>query len=227
MPSKLGWSPPVIHFRFGTNSVEKVMRGEKLVTRRPYTDTNIHYFRKMVGRIVRLYEGGRWVHAVIVNVYSQRLGEVSEEDARMEGFRSLEEFKSVWRSIYGGFSPEERVVVIEFVPYGCWRFEPSRRTVDIEGVRAPLCRHSEGREEVDRGCAFCWLLPIEWCGNCVHLELRGSRRFCRAMGFEAEIRRLRLNPRISRSCEMYGRRIPLPVLRGFAKLRSAGVNEVR
>ena len=221
------WSPPVIHFRFGTNTVDKVLRGEKLATRRPYTDTNVHYFRKMIGRIVRLYEGGKWVHAVVTNVYSQRLGDMTDEDAKLEGFESLEEFKSVWRTIYGGFNPEELVVVIEFVPYGCWRFEPSRKSIEIEGVRAPLCKHRGERKSIDRGCAFCWLLPMEWCGNCVHLEVRGSRRFCRAMGFETEIPRLRLNPHIHRSCEMYRRRVPPVVVKGFEKLRSLGVDEVR
>jgi len=220
------WEPPTIHFRYGTSSVEKVLRGEKLATRRPYTDTNVFYFEKLVGKIVRLYEGGKHAYAVVTNVYVQRLGDVSDEDARKEGFPSLEEFKRVWREIYGSFNPEQRVVVIEFVPYGCWRFKPSRKKIAIEGVEAPLCGYPEEEGELGRGCAFCWLSPVEWCGNCKNLRVVGSKRLCTAMGMEVEIPRLRVKLGTKRKCEFYSRNVPRVVEEGFRKLRKRGISRI-
>ncbi len=219
------WDPPTIHFRYGTNSVEKAWRGEKLATRRPYTDTNVFYFSKLVGRIVRLYEGGKYVYAVVTDVYTQKLGEVTDDDARKEGFSSLEEFKKVWREIYGSFQPDQRVVVIEFVPYGCWRFVPSRSKVVISSVEAPLCRFAE-EEGIGRGCAFCWLLPTEWCGNCAYLRISGGKRVCLALGMDVEISRLRVKLGVKRSCEFYRRNIPTVVEKGFRKLAEKGVSKV-
>ncbi|NPA96664.1 MAG: ASCH domain-containing protein [Crenarchaeota archaeon] len=221
------WDPPTIHFRLGTGSVEKAERGLKLATRRPYTDTNIYYFRRLVGRIVRLYEGGKYTHAVITDVYIQRLGEMSDEDARAEGFSDLESFRRVWSEIYGSFNPEQRVVVISWVPYGCWRFYPSNKRISISGVEAPLCSYVD-REGLGRGCSFCWLSPVEWCGNCRNLRVtRGGRRLCRALGEAVEVRSLRVNPRVQRRCEFYARSIPRVVERGFERLRSKGVKIVK
>jgi len=212
----------VIHFRSGTGAIEKIERFEKTVTRRPFTDTNVFYFKKLVGKIVKMYEGGKYVPALIVDVRRERLGDLSDRDARAEGFRNLEEFRSVWRSIYGGFSPDQLVVAIEFVGYGCWRFEPGKRVV-VEGVEIPLCRGVKRGRELDRRCLFCWLSPAQWCGTCKHLEVRGSKRVCRALG-EALIDRLERVP--SYGCQLYERRIPQPVQRALAKLRSAGVERI-
>ncbi len=51
----------------------------------------------------------------ILRVFRQRLGEVSEEEARKEGFASLEEFREKWISINGSWNSEEEVVAYEFV----------------------------------------------------------------------------------------------------------------
>jgi len=213
----------VIHFRSGTGAVEKIERLEKTVTRRPFTDTNIYYFRKLVGKIVRMYEGGKYVPALVVDVRIEKLGDLRDRDAREEGFRNLEEFRSVWRTIYGGFSPEQRVVAIEFVGYGCWRFEPGKRVV-IDGIEVPLCRGFRHGRDLDRRCLFCWLSPVQWCGNCRHLEQRGSRRVCRALGEGVAIERLRRVP--SYGCQLYERRVPQPVRTALAKLRSLGIERV-
>jgi len=50
----------------------------------------------------------------ITKVYPQKLCDVSEEEARKEGFSSLEEFRDAWIRINGSWEPEMIVTVYEF-----------------------------------------------------------------------------------------------------------------
>lgn len=87
--------------------VEKVLKGEKTATRRNgrYAD---------VGEIMTL-QGKDFV---VENVYSQSLGELTEENARQEGFASLEDYKQSILSIHPGMPwvPQMKVWVHEFRP---------------------------------------------------------------------------------------------------------------
>jgi len=87
--------------------VEKVLSGEKTATRRNgrYAD---------VGEIMTL-QGKDFV---VENVYSQSLGELTEENARQEGFASLEDYKQSILSIHPGMPwvPQMKVWVHEFRP---------------------------------------------------------------------------------------------------------------
>jgi hypothetical protein len=87
--------------------VEKVLTGEKTATRRNgrYAD---------VGEIMTL-QGKDFV---VENVYSQSLGELTEENARQEGFASLEDYKQSILSIHPGMPwvPQMKVWVHEFRP---------------------------------------------------------------------------------------------------------------
>lgn len=47
-------------------------------------------------------------------VRKQRLREMTEGDARREGCASLDEFKEVWRRVYGEWNPDEEVYVAGF-----------------------------------------------------------------------------------------------------------------
>jgi hypothetical protein len=87
--------------------VEKVLAGKKTATRRNgrYAD---------VGEIMTL-EGQDFV---VENVYSQSLGELTDEHARQEGFESLEDYKQSILSMHPGMPwlPQMRVWVHEFSP---------------------------------------------------------------------------------------------------------------
>jgi len=50
----------------------------------------------------------------ITKVYSQKLGDVSEEEARKEGFSSREEFRDAWIRINGSWDSDIVVTVYEF-----------------------------------------------------------------------------------------------------------------
>ncbi|MGG3561500.1 ASCH domain-containing protein [Neobacillus rhizosphaerae] len=87
--------------------VKKVLAGEKTATRRNgrYADP---------GEIMTL-EGRQFV---VDKVYSQSLGELTDEDAHREGFNNVEEYKQSILSIHPGMPwlPQMRVWVHEFSP---------------------------------------------------------------------------------------------------------------
>jgi N4-acetylcytidine amidohydrolase len=85
--------------------IQKVLEGKKTATRRNgrYAD---------VGEVMTL-EGQEFV---VERVYSQSLGELTDENARQEGFDSLEDYKQSILSIHPGMPwvPQMRVWVHEF-----------------------------------------------------------------------------------------------------------------
>lgn len=85
--------------------VQKVLNGEKTATRRNgrYAD---------VGEIMTL--NGK--DFVVEKVYSQSLGELTDEHARQEGFATVEDYKQSILSIHPGMPwlPQMRVWVHEF-----------------------------------------------------------------------------------------------------------------
>lgn len=85
--------------------IEKVLAGQKTATRRNgrYAD---------IGEIMTL--NGR--EFIVERVYSQSLGELTDEHARQEGYESVEEYKQSILSIHPGMPwlPQMRVWVHEF-----------------------------------------------------------------------------------------------------------------
>jgi hypothetical protein len=96
---------------FKKGLIDMVISGRKTQTRR---------LHKNVLKVGRIYSVKRsWYkntdqYIQITKVYSQKLGDVSEEEARKEGFGSLDEFRDVWIRINGGWDPEMEVTVYEF-----------------------------------------------------------------------------------------------------------------
>lgn len=96
---------------FKRDLLEKVMEGRKTQTRRTHKQ-QWHVGRTYGIRSTR-FEKSR-ARITIIRRYSQRLGDVTEEEARKEGFRSLEEFKREWARIYGPWNPDQQVTAYEF-----------------------------------------------------------------------------------------------------------------
>jgi len=93
----------------------KILSGEKTASRRP--------MERKRGR--RVYEVGEKVgirngyvkpkaHVVITRRYRQKIGNMTDEDAKKEGFKDLEEFKRVWKRLYGKWNPNRVIWVYEF-----------------------------------------------------------------------------------------------------------------
>ena len=89
----------------------KVLSGEKTQTRRKRRP-NVK-----VGGEYRLRKGYSWLQTriTVTDLRRQRLGEVTPDDVRKEGFDSLEEFKEAWVGIYEGWDPDQMVWVVDFV----------------------------------------------------------------------------------------------------------------
>lgn len=89
------------------SDVKKVLEGEKTATRRNgrYADP---------GEIMTL-EGKQFV---VERVYSQSLGELTDDDARREGYPTVEEYKQSILAYHPGMPwlPQMRVWVHEFRP---------------------------------------------------------------------------------------------------------------
>lgn len=89
------------------DDVEKVIAGKKTATRRNgrYAD---------IGEIMELKKH----RFVVERVYRQKLGDVTDEDARREGFENLEAYKQSILSLHPGMEwlPHMKVWVHEFSP---------------------------------------------------------------------------------------------------------------
>lgn len=96
---------------FKKELLDLVLSGRKTQTRR------LHSRLLRVGHIYaiqvsRVESTGYYIK--ITNVYQQRLGDVSEDEAAKEGFDNLEEFKETWIRISGSWDSEMKVVVYDF-----------------------------------------------------------------------------------------------------------------
>ena len=100
---------------FKRTLLEKIIAGEKTATRRPT--------ERKPGR--RVFEVGERVgvrngyvkfkaYITIVRRYRQKLGDMTDEDARKEGCKDLEDFKRIWKKIYRKWNPRKVVWVYEF-----------------------------------------------------------------------------------------------------------------
>jgi len=54
------------------------------------------------------------VEILITRRWQERLGDISPEDVKKEGYETLEDFKKAWTDIYGSWNPDDIVWVYEF-----------------------------------------------------------------------------------------------------------------
>lgn len=96
---------------FKKQYIDQIMRGEKTTTRRasrPMVKPDgiyrirTDFFNYLPDRIR------------VSRVYTQRLGDMTDEDAHKEGTASLEEFRREWAGIYDSWDGDRRVWVVEF-----------------------------------------------------------------------------------------------------------------
>jgi len=96
---------------FKKRYVRQIIRGEKTATRRaarPMVKAGGVY-RLRIGFFTYLPDRIR-----VIRLYTQRLDEMTREDAAREGAASLEEFRRDWEGIYGSWDGGRRVWVVEF-----------------------------------------------------------------------------------------------------------------
>lgn len=87
--------------------IDKVVDGQKTATRRNgiYAD---------IGEVMKLKDK----QFIVERIYQQKLGEVTETDARQEGYQSLEAYKQSILSMHPGMKwvPNMKVWVHEYAP---------------------------------------------------------------------------------------------------------------
>jgi hypothetical protein len=96
---------------FKRKHIHKIRQGQKTQTRR----THKHTWK--LGKTYAIRD--RWFgkpegHIKITRKFKQKLGDISCEDVKKEGFNSLEEFRKAWIEMYGSWYPEQIVTVYEF-----------------------------------------------------------------------------------------------------------------
>jgi len=103
---------------FKRHLLRKVLERQKTQTRR------IHKHPLKVGSIYGIrttrFEKSQG-HIKITRRFQQRLGDITEEDARKEGFKDIEEFRQQWISIRGSWNPDQIVMAYEFRLVGATR----------------------------------------------------------------------------------------------------------
>lgn len=132
---------------FRPELAEKVMAGEKTVTRRLVSDNprspwSAKGCRFSVGQSVAVCPG-RGKHAigrvVVTAVHIEKIGNITEDEARREGFASIAEFMDAWRAINGPLSNGWDTV---------WRVEFAVKP-DIEPLwRAEMREHGFSEPEI-------------------------------------------------------------------------------
>lgn len=101
---------------FKPELIEKILTGEKTVTRRLRGP-----IQKSPGRqagYLDTVQSSRFAASVAtiryVSVERERLGRLTPDEVRREGFDSFPEFVAFWESVYGEYSPLQWVQRIEF-----------------------------------------------------------------------------------------------------------------
>jgi hypothetical protein len=89
----------------------KVLDGSKVQTRR--LSTRRYHVGRVYGVTCRRYQKSQ-AHIQITQAKQQKIGDITLEDVRKEGFNTLEEFKQTWLKINGTYDPEQLVTAYEF-----------------------------------------------------------------------------------------------------------------
>ena len=96
---------------FKEKHLKKIVRGEKTMTRRTHKRT------LKVGKIYsirsRYFEKSK-EHIKITRKFRQRLGDITLEDVRKEGYETHDDFKRAWIEIEGKWDPDQLVWAYEF-----------------------------------------------------------------------------------------------------------------
>ena len=96
---------------FKRNLIPLIHQGLKTHTRRTHkNEWKIGHTYKIKENYLDKGQG----KILITRRFKQQLGNISLEDAKKEGFQTLEEFKSAWREINGNWNPNQTVTVYEF-----------------------------------------------------------------------------------------------------------------
>jgi hypothetical protein len=96
---------------FKRHLAAQIRAGTKTQTRRI---SKIRYCEGSIQPIQENYSEKAKDHIKINKRYEQRLGDMTEEQTKAEGFNALKEFKENWIKLYGDWNPNQFVTAYEF-----------------------------------------------------------------------------------------------------------------
>ena len=98
---------------FKTAHIKPVLSGRKTQTRRIWKKPHVR-----VGSLhkakTQMLSKGYFALLRITGLRTEKLGDITEEDAKAEGGHTVKEFQQVWRDINGEWDPKIKVCVVEF-----------------------------------------------------------------------------------------------------------------
>ncbi len=97
----------------GRHLMIKGVFADKLLEGRKTTTIRLGIVRPRYREVMIHGHGRPLAKAEIVDVKVKRVSELTEYDARRDGFESLEELLEALRRVYGDFGPEDYVTIIE------------------------------------------------------------------------------------------------------------------
>jgi hypothetical protein len=103
----------MIHMMFKKALIDKILSGEKTATRRVRQQAKVGDVLNLMAN--KDYSKETGIYIEITRVYPQRLGDMTDEDAKKEGFPDLDHFKEYWiREIESSWDSDTVLWVHEF-----------------------------------------------------------------------------------------------------------------
>lgn len=117
---------------FKPDSIRKILEGTKVQTRR------LHKRGWKVGKTYAIrttwFEKGK-VRILILRRFRERLGDISLEDVKKEGFETLTQFQAAWIRINHKWAPDAIVTAYEFRLFGSSYKRLSRQVTEEETIK--------------------------------------------------------------------------------------------
>lgn len=103
---------------FTKEHIEQVLSGEKTQTRRLWKTQQVkvgNSYRAVNDLFTKRENAPAYI--VVTDVYQEKLGDITENDADSEGGYTVQEFKELWIDMHGEWEDDEDVWVTEFEGY--------------------------------------------------------------------------------------------------------------
>lgn len=103
---------------FTEEHLNAVVAGDKTQTRRQWDTPQVkegNSYRATNDLFTPRDEAPAYI--VVIDVWEERLGDITATDASAEGGYTVEEFREEWREINGNWDPDEHVWAVEFEGY--------------------------------------------------------------------------------------------------------------
>jgi hypothetical protein len=100
---------------FKAEHVPMIRSGRKTQTRRTWDKCRVKVGSVHIAQTGGFGKGAKqFARLLITGVRRERLGDITEADAKAEGYPTVSDYKNIFASIYGRWTPDEMVWVVDF-----------------------------------------------------------------------------------------------------------------